>query len=151
MIEIAPMKKQAAAKEWLYFLFLVFVGFLLTVIFEFDRKAKYLEAREELYEISKNSKEYDFGSFESFSRKLENPQFREKIYSHFAKTYDLGDYSSYAKQIKEPSFLKKVLASIEGAFSIQSRAKSLFWLLLPYIAFQLLRSIIWATRTIKSA
>lgn len=62
------------------------------------------------------SKDYDFGDFDTFSKKLQDPSSRQKFYDIVSKEFDLGNYNDFTKKVAiTPE--KKNLGFQDGALS----------------------------------
>ena len=44
------------------------------------------------------SKDYDLGSYDEFSQKIQNPDKRKALYDEASKEYDLGSYDDFDKK-----------------------------------------------------
>ena len=50
-----------------------------------------------LYDVS--SKDYNLGTLDEFTQKLQNPEKRKLLYEHIGKEYNLGEYQDFESKV----------------------------------------------------
>lgn len=163
--------KKITAREWLYFVSLSLLGIILTVILYFPSPKDYVGRRQTLYETltkhyrkvvaTKSEKTtYDIfdeisdttmplGTFEQFSARLDDQNRRKALYDSASVQFDLDDYQTFEGKVMSPTMLSGFSKFWTHLFSKWYWRQTWAIVLIPYLFFQFVRSLIYSIRTLR--
>jgi hypothetical protein len=113
------------------------------------KKVRYLFPLEDSFEPDIDTSIH-LGTFESFSQNLDSYPQRKHFYDTISIKYDIGDYETFKINISSPPIFSSFPKFYRHLFAKWYWFDTWMSVLLPYILFQLMRSIFLSVKTLIS-
>lgn len=137
--------KRIVAREWLYLIILILLGLSIRFSLIYFNSSDCNEKRQILFKSLTTDYNENIGTFEEFSKMLDDNNNRLKFYQKFSEEYDLRSYEIFERTVTGSKFTNAFNGMVEEKITF----KIAILILIPYLVFIFIRSLIWSIRVIK--
>ena len=139
--------KKIIAREWLLILSVIIFGFVSNFTYKYLTTLNMDEKRNLIFEELVAEGNFETGTYNNFCQQIENDDQRLIIYNAISETYDVGDYKLFTRKVIRSKFINVVY----DIFDANRWSLILLFILIPYVAIQLLRTIFWSIKIVKTS